>query len=138
MSVSTAAAAVGRYLREIFGPAWNEAGIIAADVEHAAGTAIHFVEEEIEVNIPQNIVDALARIKAALAGTSDQNSALQQQVTALQGQNKDLTDAGNAKDATIADLNAKLAAAAQQRDDAVQQLQDIEQAVLDAAPPAAG
>lgn len=80
--------------------------------------------------IPQNISDALARIKAALSGSSDQTAADAKTINDLQGQVSALTAAGAAKDAKITDLSSQL-------DDATSQLSDIESQLLQLSPPPA-
>jgi len=89
-------------------------------------SATHAIEKEIEM-IPQNISDALAKIKAAMTSQSTQSAADAQTIANLQGQVASLTSAGQAKDAQIADLQAQLA-------DAQGQLSDIENAVLGLVP----
>lgn len=98
-------------------------GAFVREAESVEQAIVHFAEKEITMSLPQNISDALDRIKSALAGGNSQ-------ITALQAQVADLAKQGQAKDAQIADLTASLS-------DATTQLSDIENAVLAAAPPAA-
>lgn len=97
---------------------------------------VQLAEKEFTM-IPQNVADAIARIKAALSVHSDQSTAdaqtisnLQGQVATLQGQLNDLTSGGEAKDSQIASLT-------QQVNDLTAQLNEVEAAVTGIETPVA-
>lgn len=79
----------------------------------AEQSAAHFIEKEITMSLPQNITDAITKIKALLAGASDQSAADAQ---------------------TISNLKAQVATLTQQLSDATGQLAEIEAALLGLVP----
>lgn len=102
---------------------WFQRRFLAA--EHAAENIVHQAEKELDM-ISQAFTDAIARIKAALASHTDDAKT----ISDLQGQLSDLQTKCAGHEATIADLTQKLS-------DATSQIADMEQAAIDAAPPAA-
>lgn len=103
---------------------------IFSATEREVETLTHLIEKELKMALPQNIVDALDRIKALISNSSSQNAADQQTISNLNSQVADLTSQGQAKDAQITDLT-------QQLSDATSQLTDVENQLLAISPPPA-